>query len=265
MCSALCRSSHSPKYSRVPQPRLNNSQFAMATGPALPLSPVLPDPTISIRSLVLYPPPLQSRPQPVASTSWVDDEPREDTKGSVEQDFSGSASDVETAAVHDTSEDDEGSTEYYTDQPPDSPFGYSPSPTPVHPFAGNHSFEGHLGHEEGSSAQSSQSTQKPNNRSSEEETEDVRTPKGKYRSQRRGDAVPESPTLDSDDELEELLSEFSSQILPFTPPRKLKPDPYAEWSPAKRKIMVLFGTKTSGEKVDVKRALGEGTPKSEMR
>ena len=218
-----------------------------------------------MRSLALYPPPLQSRPQPVASTSLVDDEPRGDTKGSVEQDFSGSASDVETAAVHDASEDDEGSTEYYTDQPPDSPLERSPSPTPVHPFAKNHSFEGHLGREEGSSAQSSQSTQKPNIRSSEEEGEDVRTRKGKYKSQRRGDAVPGSPTPDSDDELEGLLSELSPQILPFTPPRKLKPDPYAEWSPAKRKIMVLFGTKTLGEEVNVKRALGEGTPKLEMR
>ena len=203
MYSALCQPSHSPKYSRVPQPRLN-SQVAIATGPALPLSPVLPDPTTSTRSLAPYPPPLQSRPQPVASTSRVDDEPREDTKGSAEQCFSGSASNVETAAVHDASEDDEGSTECNTDKPPDSPLEYSPSTTPVHPFARNYSFEGHLGREEGSSAQSSQSTQKPNIRSSE----DVRTPKGKYESQRRGDAVPEFPTLDSDDEPGDLVTIF---------------------------------------------------------
>jgi hypothetical protein len=220
-----------------------------------------------MQSFAPNPPPLQRQPLPVASTSRVDDEPREDIKDSVEQDPLGSTSDVETTATHDPSDDDGGSTEYYTDQPPDSPLERSPSPTPtpVHPLAKNHSFEGHSNCEEGSSSQSSQSTQKPDVRSSDEESKDGLTPRGKSKSRRMDDSVPESSTLGLDDELEDLRSEFSSQILPFTPPRKLKPDPYAEWSPAKRKVMVLFGSKTPGEEVEVKRVLGGGTPKLEVR
>ena len=204
---------------------------------------------------------------PVASTSRVDDDPREDTNDSAEQDPLGLTSDVERTAIQDSSDDDDRSTEYFTDQPPDSPLESSPSPTPMGLLARNHSFEGHLDRGEGPSSQSSsQSTQKPNVRSSdEEESEDGRTPRGESKSRRRDDVVPESPTLGLDDELEELRSEFSSQVLPLTPPRKLRPDPYAGWSPAKRKIMVLFGSKTSGEEVNVRRAMGEGTPKLEMR
>ena len=211
-------------------------------------------------SLVLGSLPLQSQPLSVASTSQVDDDPREDANDSVEQDQLDSASDVETAGIHDPSDDDDGSTEYYTDQPPDSPLERSPSPPPVHPFARNHSFEGHLDREEGPSFQSSQSTQRPNVRSSDDEREDVRTPKGKSKLQSRDDVVLES----SDDELEDLRSEFLPRDLPFSPPRKLKPDPYAGWSPTKRNIMVVIRSKTPGEEVNIKRALGEGVPKLEM-
>lgn len=245
----------------MPQPRLYDSRFAEATGPALPPSPARPGLTIPTRPLATNPPPLQVQPPPIASTSRVDDEPPEDAEGSVEQDPLGTG-DVGTAAIHDTS-DDGGSTEYYTDPPPGSPLERSPSPAPVHPFARNHSFEGHLDREEGPS---SQSTQRPDpRRPDDEESEDGWTPKGKSKSRRRDYVVPESPTPGSDPELEDLRSEFSSDILPFTPPRKLKPDPYAGWSPAKRKIMVLFGSKTPGEEVNVRRSMGEGTPKLEMR
>jgi len=248
----------------VPQPRLYDSRFAEATGSALPPSPARPGLTIPTRPLTSNPPQSQSQPPPIASTSRVDSEPPEDTEDSVEQDPLGTV-DVGTTAIQDTS-DDGGSTEYYTDPPPGSPLEYSPSPTPVHPLARNHSFEGHLDREEGPSSQLSQSTQRPNARSDDEESEGGQTPcKGKSKSRRRDDAVLESPMLGSDRELDDLRSEFSSDILPFTPPRKLKPDPYAGWSPAKRKIMVLFGSKTPGEEVNVRRAMGEGTPKLEMR
>jgi hypothetical protein len=70
--------------------------------------------------------------------------------------------------------------------------------------------------------------------------------------------------MDSDDELDVLRSELSSQIAPTTPQR-LRPDPYSGWSPAKRKIMVFIRSKTPGEEVNVKRSLGDGMSKMEIR
>ena len=157
----------------------------------------------------------------------------------------------------DTSDDGGGSTEYYTD-PPDSPPERSPSPSSIGPFAGNHSYEGHSDLEEGPS---SQSTQRPKVRSGDKEDEDGRTPRGGSKLPGRNE---KSPKQDSDDELDLLRSEFSSQTIPFTPP-KLKPDPYSDWSPAKRKIMVLIRSKSHGEEVNIKRSLGEGISKIEMR
>ena len=206
--------------------------------------------------MALNSPPIRNDPLPDTSTPQVDDDP---------PDPSGSAGGVETAETQDGSgDDDDGSTEYYTDQPPDTPSERSPSPTPEHPFANNHSYEGHSDHEEGSS-QSSQSTVRPATRPGEEEGDNRQTPKGKSVQRGRDDAVPESPERDSDKELEDLRSELSSQIEPFTPPRKLKPDPYTGWSPAKRNIMVFIRSKTPGEEVNVNMALSEGTTKLEMR
>ncbi|KAF9792092.1 hypothetical protein BJ322DRAFT_12066 [Thelephora terrestris] len=164
----------------------------------------------------------------------------------------------------DTSDDGDGSTEYYTDQPPDSPLERSPSPTPMGAFARNHSYEGHSDREEGSSSQSSQTTQRPDVRSEDEEGEDGRTPRRKSKSRARDESVPSTPKMDSDDELDVLRSELSSQIAPTTPQR-LRPDPYSGWSPAKRKIMVFIRSKTPGEEVNVKRSLGDGMSKMEIR
>ena len=216
---------------------------------------------MSTRSLVLNSPQLQSRPLLVASTSRVADTPRDD---SVESDQLDSTKNVETTDIRDTSDDD-GSTEYYTDQLPGSPLERSPSPTPVRLFARNHSFEGHAGREEGPSSQLSQSTQRPEIRSSDEESEDGQTPRGKSKLRRRDNAVPKLPTKSSDDELEVLRSEFSSQVVASTPPRKLKPDPYARWSPAKRNIMLSIRSKTPGEEVNVRKVLSEGMSKMEMK
>lgn len=248
------------------QPRNYASQFARATDPQ-PLSLTAePGLRISTRSTALNPPPSESRPSPVASPYQVDDEPRNDSKDSIEADALGSTREAETADVQDTSDDDDdgGLTEYYTDPPPDSPIERSPSPTPVGLFARNHSFEGHSDREEGPSSQLSQSTQRPNVWSSDEE--DGRAPRGKSKLQRKEeeDVVLKSPTKGPDDELEALRSEMTSQILPYTPPRRLKPDPYTEWSPAKRKIMVVLQSKTPGAEVN-KKALGEGMTKLEMR
>ena len=236
--------------------------FAITTDPQRLSLTAEPGLGVSTRSLALNPPPPERRPPPVASSSRVDDEPRNDPKDSTESDALGSTRDTEAAAVQDTSDDDGGLTEYYTDPSPDSPLERSPSPTPVGPFARNHSFEGHSDREEGPSSQLSQSTQRPNVRSSDDEDEDGRTPRWKLR--RREDVVPESPSKGPDDELEALRSEMSSQVLPYTSPRRLKPDPYTEWSPAKRKIMVVLQSKTPGAEVN-KKALGEGMTKLEMR
>lgn len=162
------------------------------------------------------------------------------------------------STTEDTS-DDGGSTEYYTDQPPDSPLGRSPSPTPVRPLARNHSYEGHSEGEEGPSSQLSQATERPIVRSGGED-EDGRTPRGKSKARNRDDSIPKTPKKDSDDELDALRSEFSPRDIPPTPP-KLKPDPYSDWSPAKRKIMLHMRSKAPGEDVDVKRSLGEGMSK----
>ena len=161
----------------------------------------------------------------------------------------------------DTSDGGDGSTEYYTD-PPASPIEAerSPSPTPVGPLGRNHSYEGHSDNEEGPSSQSSQSTQRPGVQPSDEEDGEGRTPRKKSNA-RNGDRIPEFPNKGSDDELDALRLEISSQT---TPPR-LKPDPYAGWSPTKRKIMVLLRSKTPGEAVDIKRSIGEGISKIEMR
>ena len=201
------------------------------------------------------------RPPPVASPYQVDDDTRDDSKDSIESDLLGPTRDAETP---DTSDDDDGSTEYYTDPPPDSPLERSPSPTPVGPLARNHSFEGHSDREEGPSSQLSQSTQRPNVRSSDEEGEDGRTPRRKSKLRSKDDVVPESLKKGSDDELETLRSEISSQVLTHTPPRKLKPDPYAGWSPAKRKIMVILQSKNPGVEVN-KKVLGEDMTKLERR
>ena len=212
-----------------------------------------------MRSLALSSPPLRSQPLPVASTSRVNGDPREDSDDS---DTVIPTRNVEAIGTQDMSDDGGGSTEYYTDQTPDSPRERSPSPTP---FARNHSYEGHSHREEGPSSQSSQSTQKPEVQSDDEESGDGRTPRRKSKLRRRGDAVPRCPKGRSDEELEVLRSEFSSQIAPSTPPRNLKPDPYAGWSPAKRNIMVFVQSKPLGEEVNVKRAMTEGMSKLEMR
>jgi len=247
---------------RVSQPKLHDSKFARATGPSLPLSTAEPDLSISMRSLALNSPSLRSQPLPVASTSRVNGDPREDSDGS---DAVVPTRNAGTTSIQDISDDGGGSTEYYTDQPPDSPRERSPSPTPVHPFARNHSYEGHLDREEGPSSQSSQSTQKPKVRPNDEESEDGRTPRRKSKLRRRDGAVPRCPKNSSDEELEVLRSEFSSQIAPSTPSRNLKPDPYAGWSPAKRNVMVFVQSKPAGEEVNVRRAMVEGTSKLEMR
>jgi len=215
-----------------------------------------------MRSLAPNSPPVQIQPLPIPSTPQVDDDPPEDPTDSVKP---GSMKGAETTDTHDTSDDD-GSTEYYTDQPPDSPLERSPSP-PVHPLAKNHSYEGHSDRGEGPSSQSSQSTQKPKVQSSDEESEDGRTPKakGKSRQRKRDDTVPKPSKRGSDEELEVLRSEFSSQIVLSPPPRKLKPDPYAGWSPTKRNIMVFMRSKPPGEEVNIKRVPAEGTSKLEMR
>jgi len=252
--SILCRPPHSSQCSGAPQPRLYDSEFAKIVSP--PLLPLTADPdtSISMQSLDLNSPPLRSHPLPTASTPQVYDDP----PGPL-----GSTGGIEGTEAHNTSGDDDGSTEYYTDQPPDSPRELSPSPAPADPFATNHSYEGHSDHGEDSSSQSSQSTVRPMTRP-DNEGESRRTPKGKAKQRRMDDAVPESPKMGSDEELEDLRSEFS-QTLPYTPPRKLKRDPYTGWSPAKRNIMVFIRSKTPGEEVNVKRALGEGASKLEIR
>ena len=127
-----------------------------------------------------------------------------------------------------------------------------------HPFGQNHSYEGHSDEEEGSS-QPSQSTvrqiPRPRFEHSDEESEDGQTPKGKGKGRERG----------SDEEFEVILTEFSSQTEPRTPPRRMKPDPYAEWSPAKRNVMLLMHSRTPGVGVNVRRSLGEGMSKLEVR
>ena len=208
-----------------------------------------------MQSMTLNSPPLRSDPLPSASTPQIDDDP---------PDPSGSAGGIEIAETRDASGDDDGSLEYFSDQPPDSPREPSPSPALADPFATNHSYEGHSDHGEDSSLQSSQSTVKPIRRP-DDEGENRQTPRGKAMQRSTEDAIFESPEKESDDELEDLRSEFSSQPAPYTPPRQLKPDPYTGWSPAKRNIMVFIRSKTPGEEVNVKRALGEGVSKLEMR
>ena len=205
-----------------------------------------------MQSLDLNSPPLRNHPLPAASNPQVYDDPPGP---------SGSAGEMDGTETRDTSGDDDGSTEYYTDQPPDSPRERSPSPALADPFIVNHSYEGHSDYGEDSS-QSSQPTVRLMARPEEDESR--WTSKGKARQRSMDDAVPESPKMGSDEELEDLRSEFS-QTVPYTPPRKLKPDPYTGWSPAKRNIMVFIRSKTPGEEVNVKRALGEGTSKLEMR
>lgn len=163
----------------------------------------------------------------------------------------------------DTSDEGDGSTDYYTD-PPDSPVEaeLSPSPTPVGPLGRNHSYEGHSDSEGGPSSQSSQSTQRPRVQPSDED-EDKRTPR-KRPNVRNGDGIPESANKGSDDELDALRLEIQTTLSVSTPPR-LRPDPYAGWSPTKRKIMVLLQSRTPGEVVDIKRSIGEGVPRIEMR
>lgn len=223
--------------SHLPQ-RLYNSQYAKTTG-----APTLPP---------------QSQPLRVAPAPQAADEPFEDSQDSVIA--------MPSYSVEENSSDDgDGSTEYYTDDEPDPPFEWSPSPTPVHPLARNHSHEGHSDREEGPSSQPSQLTARPGIRSDDEGSVDGKTPKGKSKSCRRDDSVPNSPKMDSDDELDLLRSELSSShITPPTPPR-LKPDPYADWSPAKRKIMVFIRSKNPGEEVNVRKSLGGEMPRVEIR
>lgn len=221
-----------PLNNGMSQPRLHDSQFARTTGPPLPS---------------------QSQPLPLPSTPQAADDLCEGSQDSVTAMPSYSSSEGAS--------DDDGSSEYYTDQPPDSPLERPPSPTPRGPFARNRSHEGHSDHEEGPS---SQSTQRPKARPSDEEGEDERTPRRRSKLPKRDNNVSKSPKKSSDDELDFLRSEFSSQIIPSTPP-KLKPDPYSGWSPAKRKIMVFVRSKTPGEEVNIKRSLGEGMSKMEMR
>jgi len=232
----------------VQQPRLYDSEYARIVCPPLPLT-ADPDISISMQTLALDSPPLRDHPLPSAPTPQVDDD-RPDPL--VEEG-------METVENRDASGDDGGSTEYYTDPPSER----SPSPAPAHPFAKNHSYEGHSDRGEGSSSQSSQSTVKLKGRS-DDEGENRQTPKGKFKQRSRDDAVPDSPGKGLDKELEALRSELS-EIVTSTPPRKLKPDPYGGWSPAKRNIMVFIRSKTPGEEVNVKRAPGEGTSKLEIR
>lgn len=198
-------------------------------------------------------PPIFSKrqPSPVPSTSHDADDLRGESQDSV-------VAMPSYSPIEDSSDDGDGSTEYYTDPPPDSPLELSPSPTPRGTFARNHSYEGHSDREEGPS---SQSTQRPGVQSTDEEDEDGWT---SIWGRRKDDNDSKSPKKGSDDELDLLRSEISSQITPFTPP-KLKPDPYSGWSPAKRKILVFVRSKTPGEEVNIKRSLSEGMSKMEMR
>ena len=219
-----------------------------------------------MRSPAFNSPPFKSRPLPGGLASGVGGDSEGDAKGSVERDAVDSVTDTETAVAHDTSDDDGGSTEYYTDGPPDSPHERSPSPTPTPggPLGKNHSFEGHLEQEGGSSSQSSEAAQRPAVQPNIEGSDDGETPRRKSQSRTGANPAPESPTQGSDDELETLRGEFLAANLPTSPPRRLKPDPYAGWSPAKRRVMVSFGSKAPGEEVN-KRVLGEGISKLEMR
>lgn len=222
-----------PQYSYMLQLRLHDSQSARATG--LPL-------------------PSQSQPSSVPPAPQVTKDRGEESQASVTAVPSYSPGEA-------TSDEGDESTEYYSDQPPDPSLERSPSPAPADPFGRNHSYEGHSDREEGPS---SQSTQRPKVQSSDEEDEEGRTPGGKCRLSRRNGSVPNSAKKESDDELDFLRSEFSSQTIPSTPPR-LKPDPYSSWSPAKRKIMVFVRSRTPGEELNIKRSLGEGMSKMEMR
>lgn len=198
--------------------------------------------------------PSQTQPWSVSSAPQVPRDPHE-----------GARDRVTVVSLDPTREDssDEGdeSTDYYTDQPPDSPLDSSPSPSPVGLLTSNHSYEGHSDHEVDPP---SQSTVRPRPQSGDEENRDERTPRRKSKLHRRDSSTPESPVNESDEELDALRSELSSQIIPSTP-QKLKPDPFSGWSPAKRKIMILMGSKTPGEEVDVKRSLSEGMSKLEIR
>ena len=253
-------------FTSISQPRPYDSQFVGMRSPVFPPPAAGPDSSVPMRSPAFDPPPFQSQPFPGRLAPRVGDDSEEDPKESVNPDAAGSAADTETAVAHDTSDDDGGSTEYYTDGPPDSPHERSPSPTPapVNPLAKNHSFEGHLEQEAGPSSQSSEATQRPVVQPSVEGSEDGQTPRGKSQSRTRADPAPESSTQGSDDELETLRGEFLARNSPTSPPRMLKPDPYAGWSPAKRKVMVSFGSKAPGEEIH-KRILGEGITKLEMR
>ena len=242
-----CRFSRWPCSSQavfVSQPKLLDSTFASISGPPLPS---------------------QSQSLPVPSTSQAADHLGGESQASVTAMPSYSPKEDS----NEVNDDGGGSTDYYSDQPPDSPLERSPSPTPVAPFARNRSYEGHSDREEGPS---SQSTQRPNVRFSDDDDDDVvvvgdgRTPRGRSKLPKRGDSGSKSPKKSSDDEeLEFLRSELSSsQIIPSTPPR-LKPDPYSGWSPAKRKIMIFVRSKTPGEELNIKRNMGEGMSKIEMR
>lgn len=242
------------------QPRLYESQYAKAVGPPLPPLNADPDISISMRSFVLNSPPLRGRTSPEAPATRADSDPHDTLK----PDPSGSGEGVE-AEAHDTSDDD-GSTQYYTDQPSDPTLERSPSPTPMNPFAKNHSYEGHSDRGEGSSSQLPRSTQEPDVLSSDEGSGDGRTPRRKFKGRRGVDVVlARSPQKGSDEELEDIRSELSSQIVRCTPPRELRPDPYTGWSSAKRDIMILLGSKIPGEEVNLKRSLGEGRSKLEFR
>jgi hypothetical protein len=244
----------------VPQPRLYDSRFAETVVPPLPPPTAEPDLSISMRSLTV-----NTSPLPASSLPRVNHDSREDSKGSIKPDPQGSARGVEVTGTRDISDDDGGSTDYYTDQAPGSPLERSPSPDPVHPLAKNHSYEGHSGREEGPSSQSSQSTQKPSLRLSDGEGNGEGTPRAKGKWRERDDAFPKSAKDSSDEELEVLRSELSSQIVRPTPPRELRPDPYVGWSSAKRAIMVLMRSKAPGEEVDIRRVLGGTMSKLELR
>lgn len=195
-------------------------------------------------------PPLISQRQPSSSSQVADGESQDSVRAMPSHSQRGDASD----------DGDGSSTEYYTDQPPDSPLERSPSPTPMGPFAKNHSYEDHSDRGEGPS---SQSTQRPEVLSSDED-EERRTPMRRFKSRQGDDSDSKSPQRYSDEELDFLRSEISSQTTPSSRP-KLKPDPYSGWSPAKRKIMVFVESKTTGEEINIKRSLGEGMSKIEMR
>jgi len=201
--------------------------------------------------------PPQRQPSRVAPAPQAADQPFEDSQDSVIA--------MPSYSVEENSSDDgDGSTEYYTDDPTNSPFEWSP-PAPVHPLARNHSHEGHSDREEGPSSQPSELTERPVIRSDDEGDVDGKTPKGKSKSRRRDDSVPNSPKMDSDEELDILRSELSSShITPPTPPT-LRPDPYSGWSPAKRKIMVFIRSKNPGEEVNVRRSLGGEMSRVELR